>query len=263
MTGSGSDAATAVERSCRRFTSLLRSSVHGDRRIEGSAWTIHDLGCHLASGVAAYQQVAAGQSSPYLDIDDRASMNQARLEAIAHLDIEGLADIIETECLRVLAALSALPDDAVIAWHGGIALPVRPVLGAMVGEFLFHGLDLARTTGDSWPIDRLDALPAIDFFNAVAPHLLAQEAVRDITATIEVRCRGYDTSTFEFRESALTVTSGSTAKPDVHLSVDPVSFLIVGYKRGGLIKPIVTGRAVAWGRRPWLALRFPGFFQSP
>lgn len=263
MTGSVSDAAAAVDRSCRRCTSLLRSGVHSERRIDGSMWTVRDLGCHLASGVAAYQQIAVGQSSPYVDLDDRASVNQARLEALAHLDLEALADIIETECARVVAALGARPDDLMIAWHGGIALPARAVLGAMVGEFLFHGLDLARTIGASWRIDRLDALPAIDFFNAVAPHLLVQDSARDITATIEVRCRGYDTSTFEFRDNALTVTRGPAAKPDVHMSVDPVSFLLVGYKRGGLIKPIVTGRAVAWGRRPWLALRFPGLFQAP
>jgi hypothetical protein len=207
--------------------------------------------------------MAEGEPSPYADINERAETNQSRLEATSHLSLDAMADIIDSECARVVAALRAQPDDAMIAWHGGLTLPARAVLGAMVGEFLFHGLDLARTVGARWPIERVDALPAVDVFTAVSPHLLVRDAVRDLTASVEVRCRGYDTSTFEFRDGELTVTPGPASRADVHMSVDPVSFLLVGYKRGGLAKPIATGRALAWGRRPWLALRFPGFFQAP
>jgi uncharacterized protein (TIGR03083 family) len=263
MGGSVSEAAAAVDRSCARFTTLLRSGLDGDQRIKASTWTIRDLGSHLTSGILAYRQVAAGKPSPYADINERAETNELRLEATSHLSLEAMADIIDAECAVVVADLRAQPGDALIAWHGGITLTPRAVLGAMVGEFLFHGLDLARTVGARWRIDRVDALPAVDVFIEVAPHLLVRDVVRDVTATVEVRCRGYDTSTFEFRDGALTVTRGAASKPDVHMSVDPVSFLLVGYKRGGLAKPIATGRALAWGRRPWLALRFPGFFQAP
>ena len=263
MTGSVADAAAAVNRSSARFSALLRSGLDGERSVVDSTWTIGDLGGHLASGAMAYRQVAEGEASPYTDLNDRAATNQARLEAESHTDLRALADVIDAEAARAVSVLEARPEGSLIAWHGGISMPVRAVLGAMVGEFQLHGMDLARTVRSPWRIHRRDALPAIDFFNAVTPHLLDHEAVQNVSAIIEVRYRGYVTSTFAFRDGALTVTPGRAAKADVHLSVDPVSFLLVGYKRSGLAKPILTGRALAWGRRPRLALRFPALFQAP
>lgn len=75
--------------------------------------------------------------------------------------------------------------------------------------------------------------------------------------------RGYETSTYTFEPGRLSVTSGRPSRRDVTMSLDPVAFLQIGYKRTGLARPILTGRAVAWGRRPWVALQFPGYFQDP
>jgi uncharacterized protein (TIGR03083 family) len=263
MSGTISDAADSVQRSCARVTGLLRSGIEGDRRITSSTWTIRDLAGHLTSGLDAYRQVAEGQPSPYEDIDDRAKTNQARLETTSHLSLQEMADMIDEHNAHVVAALVSRRENAVVAWHGGIELSVRAVLGAIAGEYLFHGLDLARTIGAPWPIDRADTFAIVDLFNTVTPHLLDHRRVRNLTATIEVRCRGYDTSTFEFRNGVLAVTPGPASSAHVRMSVDPVAFLLLGYKRAGLTKLLVTGRAVAWGRRPDLALRFAGFFQAP
>ena len=172
-----------------------------------------------------------------------------------------MSDTIDAEVARAVTALRDVPEAADISWHGGIRLPVRAVLGAMVGKLLIHGLDLARTVGRPWPIERHDALPVIDFFTAVAPHLVKDGL--DVAATVEVRFRGYETATFELDDGALVVRTGRAAQPDVRMSVDPVSFVLMGYKRVGLAVPVLTGRALAWGRRPWLALRFVGLFEDP
>ena len=142
-------------------------------------------------------------------------------------------------------------------------MPLPAFLGAIIGEFVFHGRDLARTVGERWPIERRDALPIVDFFNAVTPYAVDEQAAKGVTATFEVRFRGYETATFAFENGQLSVRPGSAARPDVRMSVDPIAFLLVGYKRTGLALPILTGRALAWGRRPWLALRFVNLFQRP
>jgi hypothetical protein len=59
------------------------------------------------------------------------------------------------------------------------------------------------------------------------------------------------------------VSDGRPARADVHLSVDPVGFLLVGYKRSPLRRLVLTGGALAWGRKPWLAFRFPSWFEAP
>jgi hypothetical protein len=112
-------------------------------------------------------------------------------------------------------------------------------------------------------LERAEALPIIDFFMAVAPHIVDAESSKGVRATFEIRFRGYKTATFVLADGALSVEEGPARRADVRMSVEPVSFLLVGYKRIGLTVPILTGRALAWGRRPWLALRFPGLFESP
>ncbi|WP_431957880.1 hypothetical protein [Nocardia lijiangensis] len=47
-----------------------------------------------------------------------------------------------------------------------------------------------------------------------------------------------------------------TGPIDVHLSIEPVTALLLNYGRIGPVLPASSGRALAWGRKPWLA---PGF----
>jgi hypothetical protein len=46
-------------------------------------------------------------------------------------------------------------------------------------------------------------------------------------------------------------------------AADPWSFLLVLYGRSGPLKPALTGRILAWGRRPWLAFTLPTLFRKP
>ena len=163
----------------------------------------------------------------------------------------------------MLADLASQPDDAVLLWHGGIPLPAPATLGAVVGELVFHGHDVARAVDVAWPIERRDALPIVDFFCAATPYVVDAEAARGVVRTFEIRVRGHDTFTFAFRDGVLAVTPGRAERPDVRVSADPVAFLLVGYRRAGLVRPILTGKLLAWGRRPWLALGFADLFQTP
>lgn len=262
MAGSVNNAVAAVQRTRARFTQLLRSGLVDTQQVKGLSWTIRDLAAHLASGSVAYRQMAEGEPSPYESLDRRQETNQQRLEAETTDDLVAMADQIDAEMARMLAAVGTRAGD-VVTWHGGQSLPVTAFLGSVVGEFLFHGCDLAGTVGQKWPIERRDALPVVDFFVAVTPLVLDERSTRDVKATYEVRFRGYETVTFAFDNGALSVRQGPAKRADVRMSLDPAAFLRVGYKRAGLAKPILTGQAVAWGRRPWLALRFPGMFQAP
>jgi len=47
------------------------------------------------------------------------------------------------------------------------------------------------------------------------------------------------------------------------ISGDPVTFLLVGYGRMPLGRALLRGGVLAWGRRPWLGLRFNDHFANP
>jgi uncharacterized protein (TIGR03083 family) len=252
----------AVERTQTRVTQLLRSGLDSNQKVEGLSWTIRDLAAHLATGSVAYREMAEGGPSPYETLDLRGETNAQRLAEEPTGDLTAMADQIDTEIARMLDAVGLRADD-VVSWHGGNQIPVAAFLGSVVGEFLLHGCDLATTVGRTWQIDRRDALPVLDFLIAVTPLMLDPETSRDVTATYELRFRGYGTTTFAFDNGSLAVSTGPAARADVRMSLDPAAFLRVAYKRTGLTRPVITGQAVAWGRRPWLALKFPGLFQTP
>ncbi len=52
-------------------------------------------------------------------------------------------------------------------------------------------------------------------------------------------------------------------RPDAVISAAPTAFLLVVYKRISQWNAIVTGRFVAWGRKPWKALSFAGLLHNP
>jgi hypothetical protein len=47
------------------------------------------------------------------------------------------------------------------------------------------------------------------------------------------------------------------------VSADPVTYLLVGYGRRSPWPAIARGGILAWGRMPWLALRFASLFAQP
>jgi hypothetical protein len=65
-------------------------------------------------------------------------------------------------------------------------------------------------------------------------------------------------------DGRLTVESQVDGQPaDCHISADPWAFIQVLYSRTGPIRPALTGRILAWGRRPWLAFALPSLFRNP
>ena len=50
---------------------------------------------------------------------------------------------------------------------------------------------------------------------------------------------------------------------DCVISADPVTYLLVVYGRMPLGRALLRGGMLAWGRRPWLGLRFKDLFFNP
>jgi hypothetical protein len=49
---------------------------------------------------------------------------------------------------------------------------------------------------------------------------------------------------------------------DCWISMDPVTFLLIGYGRVGQWSQALRGRVLAGGRRPWLSLKFGNLISS-
>ena len=65
------------------------------------------------------------------------------------------------------------------------------------------------------------------------------------------------------KNGAATVEPWASQPVDCHLSADPAAFLLLGYGRIGQWRAIGRGQLLAWGRKPWLALRLRSLFFNP
>jgi uncharacterized protein (TIGR03083 family) len=256
----------AVAAAAGRVVALVRSAS-GTQSIPGSDWTVGDAAAHLAGGLDAYVGYLEGDTEARADLSDLAGGSLARSNAelltqLPERDPRRLADAIASGTEALLRSTDGMPAAAPVPWHG-LTLPVSAFLGAMLGELLVHGLDIARARRVPWPISAAEArLITLSVLPAL-PVLVDREAAGTVDTTYDVRLRGGGRFSMRFRQGTLTVGVGAAPRADCRLQADPVALLLVLYGRQRQWSAIARGRLLAWGRRPWLALRLRTLLATP
>jgi hypothetical protein len=271
-------ACNALEAVIPRFAELVRSAPDPGAPAVGS-WTVADVAAHV-SHVCAGEQMAAETLAPsptggLPEEDDipgaAARFNAGNLDGDPERDLAVLATGIEQRGAKFLATMSTAHAGDKASWLAGTVVPAPALATHLLFEFLVHGFDIARAGGKRWRIDRSDAALAFSFFpllfQSIKPALLAsfvdQEAAAGVTACIDVRVRGGDRTFFVFDHGTLTLEDPSERTVDCHISADPAALLLSGFERVGVVQPALTGRVVAWGRKPWLAFKFNQWLRMP
>ena len=149
-------------------------------------------------------------------------------------------------------------------FHGQEPIRADIALGALLGELVVHGYDIAKALHRHWPIDPHHVALIIEGVKPILPGLLRPERVRGLNATFDIRLRKQTKDLWVFRDGRLRINPSVEPKSvDVHISGDPASVLLVYYRREPQWKQIATGRMLAWGRKPWLALTLTSRFHTP
>ena len=150
-------------------------------------------------------------------------------------------------------------------WYGpGQTLTPDCLTALALSELTVHGHDIATGTGRPWPIS---AEHAKLILGTVCPKMwplvVRPEAGRRARVTYELRLRG-NGPRYVVRVADGTAEVRAAGGPvDCVISADPVTFLLVGYGRMPLGRALLRGGMLAWGRRPWLGLRFKDLFFNP
>ncbi|MEX2268589.1 MAG: hypothetical protein WEA75_07900 [Acidimicrobiia bacterium] len=134
----------------------------------------------------------------------------------------------------------------------------------LLGELVIHGYDIARTVDAPWPITRREAIAIFEGALVLLPLVYDGSATEGRTFTMDVRLRGRSGGLgLHCTPSPLTINNGSPPNAAVHISADPVGWILIGYGRRSQLWGAYTGLVRVWGRKPWLALRFGRLFPSP
>ena len=258
------DWALARERlrdSCHKLVGLMRSTTDPTRVAVGY-WTVGDLSAHLVQVFSNFSLMARGGESPMPDQRRIAEEHDAYLRAHPERDPHVLADGVERAAEEVMSAAENMSPNDSVTWHGGIRVPAAVLLALIVDEAIVHGWDIAHAEQRDWPIAPLDAILSVKGLVSVAPNFLTQEG-REARASIGVRLRGDGRITFRFTGGEARVSSYDEGPVDCRISAAPIEFLLVGAGRIGMFGPIAKGKMVAYGKKPWLGLKFPKYFTNP
>jgi len=267
-------ARATLQATAGRTADLLGSVPDGDLPVTGSAWTVGEVGAHLVAVLREYTRAVDGSFdavSPYIPdtevfADRLSAVTAGTLELVSERRPDVLASLVVDAAQAYLAATARRsPDEAVrTPWYGSQAsLSLGVATCLLVGEQVIHGYDIARTVRRRWPISNAEALLTVPVAQAMVPLIVNPEAARGLTTSFEVRPWGGPRFVVRFRDGAPVVEPADGQAVDCRLSAHPVDLMLVVYGRIGQWGPIVRGRLRAWGRRPWLGLRFKSLFYNP
>lgn len=254
------------QRSSARLEEMLvrLSSYSPDTPVPGLDWTLGELMVHLVQVSEVAGQLLQGNQSPFTDFLRIGEINERLLSERPERDLVALSQTFSEAVERNRQRLATIPEDIEVPFHAGLTVAPVDAMVLMSGELLVHGWDLAQVSGERWEIAPADAALIMRMIVRLLPHLVDPELEPEFTATFEVRIRGDSSYRLHFENRELTVSVVAPGGPaDCRISADPSVFLLMGYGRGSQIAPILTGKVVAWGRKPWFAARFTSLVKSP
>jgi uncharacterized protein (TIGR03083 family) len=270
----------AFERQSNRIARLLDGADRLDVAVPGLDWTAAQLAAHLCVVYESFAATVRGEfPAEALDAvpgrTDGATLPQTvaavNAFAVAQLDFADPASAATRFAAAAAGLLSVLdkgpdPEAACPApWYGpGMTRTVGTLAALAVSESLLHGLDLARALGGRERLcPRCAAAAAPTVMSQMMPLLLDRESARGFTGSFELRLRGGSAFTLHIADGRAWATGPGGAKPDCVLSLDPGAALAIGSGRRSLARAVLTGQAVAYGRKPWLGLRMGALFLNP
>jgi uncharacterized protein (TIGR03083 family) len=253
---------TALDAVAQRLVELLAAVPDPQAPTRGLAWTLGETSLHLAGGPGRYADYACGRALPEPTIDLGPVFAQ-RMAAQPERTPSLLARQLEANTHRYLAETAELPATHPVPFFGGVTIELAAQSAMLLGEFIIHGHDVARSLSRPWPIEAAHARLIIAAVTALLPRYVDRASAGGLTATYQVRLRGGPSFQVRFDRGTATVGSLQPGAADCRLTVDPVTFLLVAYWRRSQWPGILRGRLRTWGPRPWLGPRYQHLFARP
>ncbi|MDF6042544.1 maleylpyruvate isomerase family mycothiol-dependent enzyme [Streptomyces sp. JH14] len=261
--------AEAIRDTAEEIAALLRGRTDTDVPVPGSEWTLGEAAAHLAQANELMAEVAAGQERAWGDGTPQ-SLAEANARALAGFDerrAAPLADMIVAQAAAYLATLDGRPAEETAKPQQPVQTPLGPMDVATLGSYLLthmlgHGYDLARAVGRPHMLDRARVELSMPFMITAMPRVVAAAAA-GLTARYTIRLRGGSSFGVTVTDGAVAVSREPLRRPDCTISIEPVTFLLIALGRCDPWGAMARGRVLTWGRKPWLAPRFPALFTAP
>lgn len=236
-----------VRAAASAFADQLRSVGDTSVQVPNLDWSVADLGRHVASLPQLYRdqnRIGPGFEPP----DDWAAFSAAARAHITTSDGGELADLIVGEAETLLTA----DDPTESRQLYGCETTVGNTAAGMLTECILHGQDLGRLSGHRPKLGQRQALAGLEQQMALTPVFVDADKAAKLAGTYGLRFRGGPDFTYQIDETGrLTVERGWPDRADARLNADPAAFIASSLGRISPVVAALTGRIVAYGRKPW------------
>jgi uncharacterized protein (TIGR03083 family) len=241
------------------FASMLRQVRDSNRQAIGT-WTVGETAAHVARS-AEYFLEAAKEETTLVALDDVADDNAEFLADNPERDPHVLADRSEDNELALTTYVESLDGDPAVEVFDGVVVPMSTLLAVELAEVLVHGYDIAGASGLDWQIASDHAALTVGGLLPILPDMIDPAKATGFDARIAFRIRGGIQATLVFNNGVLQIEAASGEPVDCRLTVDPATYLLLSFNRINPTIPTLQGKIVAWGRRPWLAVKMASLFK--
>ncbi|MER5472017.1 maleylpyruvate isomerase family mycothiol-dependent enzyme [Streptomyces sp. NPDC002685] len=259
---------TAIRETAEEIAALLGPDADMGLRIPGAEWSVGEAAAHLAVANELMAELAAGQARPYGDGTPQ-SLAEANERSLAEFGERGAEPLAAMIVKHADACVKALEEGAAESVEGPVVTPLGQMSPQELGSYLLthmlgHGYDLARALGRTHMIDRARVGLTLPFMLTAMPRVTDPVRTAGMNARYDIRLwGGAGRFGVTLADGVLTVDAQPPARPDCTILIEPVTFLLMALGRQGQASPLARGRIIVWGRKPWLAPRFPGLFTAP
>lgn len=258
----------AIRGTAADIAALLRGATDTTLPVPASEWTVGEAAAHLALANRLMADLVSGQERPYGDGTPQslAAANAQSLTEFPERGAQPLAAVIVEQADVFLEAADRAASDATAGRT--LLTPLGPMDQTVLASYLLthmlgHGYDLARALGRPHMIDRVRVGLCLPFLLTAMPRVVDVTAIAGLTARFTLRVRGGEAFGVTIADGRVEVTSEPPEGPDCTILTEPVAFLLMALGRRGPWQAMARGGVLAWGRKPWLAPRFPALFIAP
>lgn len=241
-----------------RFLKLVEGVDEPETRLpDMPGWTLVDCLGHVALAPTRFLALARGEGEWCRQAIDVPDFNAKQIANLPTRDVSVLARQLR-EGLDILVDTVSHFNAQVpkMRFDGDRLIRADAALGILIGEFVVHGHDIARAVGARWWVEPDVVLMIIRGRQQVLPSWVDPTAAAGHDGTYDIRLRGCsERYLYEFTDGELIINPDDPRRAEVHVSVDPAAALLIGYGRLSPTWAALTGRAFAWGSKPWLAPR--------
>jgi hypothetical protein len=233
-----------------RMLGTLRAAPDGALPIRGMYWRVGEVGAHLVQTIRVLTDAVNGRPTPYGDRGEfNAATDQRLVDELPERVPARLADLVQEGYTAFTAAIGDRGDQEIVERFQGYS--VAGTCAVWVLDLNIHGHQIATASSGQWLVKN-DQLRT--GFELVLPQVYDRDAARNFRGVYAMHLKGTAPLVYGFHDGELQV-GDAAGRVDCHLGVDPVAFLLTTIGALPQWRAVLTGKMLAWGRRPWLAAR--------